>query len=107
MEWNKDKFLWREMLSNADGKTSSSAFIGVVLGLIAGITFLTAMIGWFLQLPNTVEIMGKILELALASSVLLGVRKVASRFGNGNGNGNGNIAPNSNSEQIVDTPNKG
>jgi len=88
------KFRFSETFTNTNGKTSGSGFVGVILGLIAAAAFTAAMVGWFMQIPQVIEVMGKILELAFASAALMGVRKVAPRFGNGKnedrGNGNGN-----------------
>lgn len=81
-KFNEKKFKFSETFTNTNGKTSGSGFIGVILGLIAAVAFIAAMIGYFYELPNTVEIMGKILEMIFAASILLGVRKVAPRFGN-------------------------
>jgi cadmium resistance protein CadD (predicted permease) len=76
------KFSFSQTISNSNGKTSGSGFIGVLFGVIVSASFVAAMIGWFLQIPNVVEIMGIILQFAGISGLLLGVRKVSSRFGN-------------------------
>jgi zinc transporter ZupT len=52
-----------------------------VLGVIAGASFIAAMVGYFLEIPNTIEIMEQMLKLIAASTILLGVRKVTPRFG--------------------------
>jgi len=78
MAFNKNKFLWRELTMNADGKTSASGFIGVYLGFIAGLAFIGTMIGYFLGLPETVDVMDNIIQLVFATSLLLGVRKAGS-----------------------------
>jgi len=75
--FNKDKFRFRETFTNSNGKTSGSGFIGVILGLLAGIAFAATMVGYFFELPNTVEVMGEILKLVAAATILLGVRKVS------------------------------
>lgn len=100
--FDSKKFVFHELFTNTNGKSSGSGFIGVILGIIAGLAIISLVIGYFLQIPNTVEMMGKILELVFASALLLGVRKVSSRFGNGKENG---VDPNS--EQIVDMSKKG
>jgi hypothetical protein len=82
-KFNEKKFRFAETFTNTNGKTSGSGFIGVSLGVIAGLAIIALMVGYFLEIPNTLEMMGKILELIFASALLLGVRKVAPRFGNG------------------------
>lgn len=73
--------MWIELFKNTNGKFSSSGFIGVVLGMVAATSFVAAMVGYFLEIPNTVEIMGEMLKLVAASTVLLGVRKMRPVFG--------------------------
>ena len=81
-KFNEKRFIFHETFTNYSGKTSGSGFIGVITGLIAGVSFLASMIGYFLGLPNTVEVMGQILMLVGASTLLLGVRKVSGNFSN-------------------------
>jgi len=103
------KFRFSETFTNVNGKTSGSGFMGVILGLIAGVAFIATMVGYFFELENTVEVMGEILKLVAAATILLGVRKVSGNFVKPDTNGNGN-EPNNvdiNSEQIVDISKKG
>jgi hypothetical protein len=88
--FNAKKFRFTETFTNTNGKTSGSGFIGVILGLIAAAAFIAAMVGWFMEIPEVISVMGKILELAFASAALMGVRKVAPRFGNGKNENRGN-----------------
>ena len=74
------KFVFSETFTNDNGKTSGSGFIGVILGLVAAITFVAAMIGYFFQIPNTVEVMEQMLKLVAASTILLGVRSAAGQY---------------------------
>lgn len=99
-KFNSQKFVFHELFTNTNGKTSASGFIGVILGLIASAAFVIAMFGYWLNIPNTIEIMGQILKLVGASTVLLGIRKVAPRFGNNDENND------INSEEIVDISKK-
>ena len=96
------KFRFSETFTNTNGKTSGSGFVGVILGLIAAASFTAAMVGWFMEIPEVIPVMGKILELAFASAALMGVRKVAPRFGNGNDKSGGN-----GEQPYLETPNKG
>lgn len=96
------KFRFSETFTNTNGKTSGSGFIGIILGLIAGGAFIAAMVGYFLQIPNTIEVMEQMLKLIAASTILLGVRKMAPRIGNGHKEDDANeVDPNN--EQIVDS----
>jgi len=75
MAFDKNKFTWKELTMNQDGKQSASGFIGVYLGIIAGASFIGTMFGYFLKIPGTVEVMNNIIQLVFATSLLLGVRK--------------------------------
>jgi len=78
--FDRKKFVFHETFMNNTGKTSGSGFVGVILGLIGGGSFIATMVGYFLQLPNTVSVMGQILALIAAATILLGVRKVSGSF---------------------------
>jgi len=86
-EFRKDKFTFKELTMNNNGKQSGSGFVGVILGLIAGASIIALMVGYFLNLPNTIEVMGKILELVAAATILLGIRKVSGDFAKNGKNG--------------------
>jgi hypothetical protein len=73
-----DKFVFHEFFTNSDGKQSGSGFIGFYLGIIAGLCFVAAMIGYFLKMPDTVNVMEQIIILCGIAGGLLGVRKVIS-----------------------------
>ena len=90
--FDRKKFVFHECFMNQSGKTSGSGFIGVILGLIAGGAFIAAMVGYYFQLPNTLEVMGEILKLVTAATILLGVRKVAAEYV-ASKNGNGKPSP--------------
>ena len=78
--FNRSKFVFSETFNNANGKTSGSGFIGVILGLIAGAGIISCIVGFFLQMPNTIELLGEILKLVAAVTVLLGIRKLSGDF---------------------------
>lgn len=80
-KFNEKQFKFSETFTNTNGKTSATGFIGVVLGLIAGAAFIAAMVGYFLKIPNTIEVMEQMLKLIAASTILLGVRKMAPKVG--------------------------
>jgi hypothetical protein len=81
MLFDKTKFSFKEITMNSNGKQSATGFIGVILGLVAAVSFMAAMVGYFLEIPNTIEVMAQMLKLIAASTVLLGVRKIAPRVG--------------------------
>jgi uncharacterized membrane protein YhaH (DUF805 family) len=74
-KYNGSKFVFSELFSNTNGKTSGSGFAGVMLFMVGGISFFAAMVGYFMQIPNTLEVMGKIVIILSLSAALLGVRK--------------------------------
>ena len=86
-KFDKNKFVFHETFTNSSGKTSGSGFVGVVLGLIAAASFIATMVGYFLQLPNTLEVMKLVINLVFSAALLLGVRKVSSRFGSDGSDG--------------------
>lgn len=86
--YEKSKFRFRETFNNTDGKTSGSAFIGVILGLIAAVTWIVipALLILFDVVDSDVaiEIMKQTINLVWASAALLGARKLAGSFKNNN-----------------------
>lgn len=80
MPFDKNKFSFKELTMNENGKSSGSGFIGVILGLLAIASFGAVMVGYFLKLPETVSVMEEILQIIMAVTVLLGVRKVSGDF---------------------------
>lgn len=81
--YNKSKFVFAEMFSNSNGKTSGSAVGGISLIAVSVLSFMACMIGYFMNIPNTIEVMSKIIELSLFGGTLLGVRKAVAAV-NGN-----------------------
>ena len=78
--FNPKKFVFFETFLNENGKTSGSGFIGVILGLTAVAAFASAMVGWYLKMPDVIPVMEEILQIIMAVTVLLGVRKVSGDF---------------------------
>ena len=78
--FDKKKFVFFELFINENGKTSGSGFIGIILGLISCAAFIATMVGYFLQLPETTQVMGNVLEMIMAVTILLGVRKVSGDY---------------------------
>jgi len=93
MTSKRNKFVIAELFSNSDGKTSASAFIGILVGVIGCIAFSTAIIGYIFNFPNTISIMQQSTIFIGASSALLAARKFAP----------GNVTPEqSESSDMVD-----
>ena len=84
-EFKKNKFSFKEVTMNSDGKQSGSGFVGVIMGLIAVLAFVAGIVGWYLGLDQVMELLEKVLKLGGLSALLMGVRKAAGIFGNGNG----------------------
>jgi hypothetical protein len=109
--FDKNKFRFKETFTNTTGKTSGSGFIGVILGLLAAIAFAATMVGYFLEISYTVEVMEEILKLVGAAAILLGVRKVTPNIHIGNtdkSNINTNISEgNYSADSVTETSNKG
>jgi hypothetical protein len=84
-EFEKSKFRFSETFNNTDGKTSGSAFIGVILGLIAAVTWvvLPALLIIFepVTAEVTIELMKLTVNLVWAAGALLGARKLAGMVG--------------------------
>jgi len=75
--FNKNKFSFRELTMNSNGKQSGSGFLGVLSGLVGLFSFVALTFGYFFQLPNTLEMMTNVILLMGISSTLLGIRKIS------------------------------
>jgi len=76
-KFDGSKFKFAEIFNNSDGKTSASGFIGVILGLVAAVSFLAGMVGWFMDKNNVIDVMEQIIILVGSVTLLLGARKFA------------------------------
>jgi hypothetical protein len=81
--YDKSKFRFSETFNNSDGKTSGSAFVGVIMGLAATLAFIVILVGWWLGKPDVLDVFDKSLQLGLLSTALMGVRKVTGALSNG------------------------
>ena len=78
MNEKKYKQLFKELYINSySGKASGSGFIGIILGLVGAFSFILTIIGYFLSLPQTVEVQENIIVIITISAALMGVRKWA------------------------------
>ena len=84
MENGKHKFVFSEVFNNETGKTSGSAFIGVLMGVVGCLGFIAATIGFFLKLEETIPFMQQTIFFIGAATVLLGARKFAASNGKNN-----------------------
>jgi len=89
-DFEKSRFRFSETFNNSDGKTSGSAFIGVILGLISAFTWIVIPILLiFFEIVDSetaIEIMKETINLVWASAALLGARKLAGSFKNNSNN---------------------
>jgi len=86
---NRHKFVFSELFNNTNGKTSGSGFIGVIMGLVGCLAFIAAIVGFFLELPETIPFMQQTIFFIGSATVLLGVRKLSGNsFKNNNTNVN-------------------
>jgi len=76
--YQKSKFVFSEVFNNKDGKTSGSGFIGVIMGLVGCLSFVAAIVGYFLKIENTIDFMQQTIFFIGAATVLLGARKIGS-----------------------------
>lgn len=76
MGYNKNKFNFSEIFNNSDGKTSGSAFVGIVGSLISLVCLLIAMIGYIIGLPSTTEILTSLTLIIGIFTGLLVTRKI-------------------------------
>jgi hypothetical protein len=80
--YSKSKFVFAETFNNSNGKTSGSGFVGVIMGLVAVLGFLSVLAGWWMGKTEVLEVFDKVLQLGLLSAALLGVRKFTGNFVN-------------------------
>ena len=59
--YNKSKFRFSETFNNANGKTSGSGFVGVIMGLTTTIAFCVVLVGWWVGKPEVLEIFEKVI----------------------------------------------
>ena len=76
MNYNKNKFIFKELFTNESGKNSGSGFIGVIGSLVSMICLLITMIGYIIGKQNTVEILTSIVLIIGIFTGLLMTRKI-------------------------------
>jgi len=78
--YNKSKFSLSEIFNNSNGKTSGSAFAGILMAVTCVGAFISGIVGWFSCTPLIIEYFDKVLQLGGLAALLLGVRKASSIF---------------------------
>lgn len=80
--YEKSKFRFSEVFNNTDGKTSGSAFLGIVMGIATTISFLIILAGWWIGKSDVLSVFDKSLQLGILGAALLGIRKVSGSLSN-------------------------
>ena len=75
MGWIKNKFSFTEMFSNENGKTSGTAFCGVIICIVGTITFFLGCIDK-MWVTHTVDVISQSIVFVGIGATLMGVRKV-------------------------------
>jgi hypothetical protein len=75
MERLKKKFSWGELFSNESGKTSSTAFCGVVICISGTLTFVLGCIDK-MWVTHTIDVINQSIMFVGIGAALMGVRKV-------------------------------
>lgn len=68
--------MWKQIITNSDGKISNTGFCGFIIVLIGSISFLISMVGWIIKIPESTSVMGNIVLLITIGSGLLATRKI-------------------------------
>ena len=85
-DYEKSRFRFSETFNNSDGKTSGSAFIGVILGLVVAASWPAGILGMYKGFDlDVLEMFFKnTLALGGTSALLLGARKIVGAVINKN-----------------------
>ena len=75
MERIKKKFSWGELFSNETGKTSATAFCGVVICISGTLTFVLGCIDK-MWVTHTIDVINQSIMFVTIGAALMGVRKV-------------------------------
>ena len=91
---NISKFSWAEMFSNDSGKTSGTAFCGIIICLVGSLCFLLGCIDK-MWVSHSIDIISQSIIFVGIGAALMGVRKVVGQKSNDS---------TSTTEQPVETP---
>jgi len=75
MEFEKNKFNWKELITNNNGKNSGSGFAGLCVVMIGCLAFTASIVGYLLELSITIDFVSQIVIFTGIGATLLGVRK--------------------------------
>ncbi len=75
MEKNVKKFSWSELFANETGKTSATAFCGVIVCISGTLTFVLGCIDK-MWVTHTVDVINQSIMFVTIGVALMGVRKV-------------------------------
>lgn len=79
--FDKSKFSWIEVFMSHDGKTSSTILVGVITSLICLILFVTMVVFYMFNLPESSVILAfadKILTMFGIAAGLMGVKSIST-----------------------------
>ena len=68
------KFSWAEMFSNDNGKTSGTAFVGIIMCLVGTLCFLLGCIDK-MWISNSIDIITQSITFTLIGASLMGLKK--------------------------------
>jgi len=74
MEKNKKRFSWGELFSNETGKTSGTAFCGIIICMVGSFCFLLGCIDKMF-ITSSVDVISQSIMFVGLGSGLLGLRK--------------------------------
>lgn len=71
---NISKFSWAEMFSNDNGKTSGTAFVGIIISLVGTLCFFLGCIDK-MWINKSIDIITQSITLVLIGASLMGLKK--------------------------------
>jgi hypothetical protein len=78
---NISKFSWAELFSNDSGKTSGTAFCGIIICLVGSLCFLLGCIDK-MWISHSIDIITQSIVFVGIGATLMGVRKVVGQKSN-------------------------
>jgi len=78
---NISKFSWAELFSNDNGKTSGTAFVGIIICLVGSLCFLLGCIDK-MWVSKDIDIITQSIVFVGIGAALMGVRKVVGQKSN-------------------------
>ena len=78
---NISKFSWSELFSNDSGKTSGTAFCGIIICLVGSLCFLLGCVDK-MWISHSIDIITQSIVFVGIGAALMGVRKVVGQKSN-------------------------